>query len=65
MAYDHNMLVEFANCALLLGKWQEGLDACTKLLGNPNLPEEMKESVTKNYQLAKSNLQMYENPVLN
>ncbi len=57
--YDHNMLIEFANCALLLGKFQEGYDACSKLLANPNLPAEYKTQVQANYELARSKLNMY------
>lgn len=54
--YDHQLLIEFANCALLLGKNQEGLDACTKLLANPRLPEAIKPQVLSNYELAKTRL---------
>ena len=52
MAYDYNILTEFANCALLLGKYDEGLDACVKLLANPDLPEDYKGSVAANLQVA-------------
>ncbi len=51
-AYDHAMLIEFTNCALLLGKFKEGFDACSKLLANPNLPSEYKHPVQANYELA-------------
>jgi glycosyltransferase involved in cell wall biosynthesis len=56
MAYDHAILIEYANCALLLGKFKEGLQACNQLLGNPKLPEEFKERVIANRELAKNNL---------
>jgi len=56
MAYEYAMLIEFANCSLLIGKWQEGFDACAKLLSSPKLPEGMKEQVESNYELAKNNL---------
>ncbi len=56
MSYDYAMLIEFANCALLLNKNQEGLDACAKLLANPRLPDEYKAQVTSNYELAKNRL---------
>jgi len=52
-AYDHKTLIEFANCSLLCGKYGEGLEACEKLLNNPNLPEEYKSSVLSNYEFAK------------
>jgi glycosyltransferase involved in cell wall biosynthesis len=52
VAYDHAMLIEFANCALLLGKFQEGLEVCSKLLANPNLPSQYKPQVLANYELA-------------
>ncbi|HSX26994.1 MAG TPA: glycosyltransferase [Chlamydiales bacterium] len=53
---DHALLIEFANCALLLGKWSEGLDACNKLLADPTLPEEYKAPLHSNAQLALTNL---------
>lgn len=55
-AYDHQILVEFANCALLLGRFPEGLSACNELLANPNLPEEMRPLVMSNRQIAQENL---------
>ena len=54
--YDYAILVEVANCALLLGKWQEGLDACYKLLDNPNLPLDIKPRVIANCALAQNRL---------
>ena len=56
VVYDHTLLIEFANCALLLGKFDEGFDACAKLLSNPNLPPEFKASVQSNYELARGKL---------
>ncbi len=56
LTYDYGALVEFANCALLLKRWQEGLDACNKLLVNPSLPEEIRAKVILNYELAKKKL---------
>jgi glycosyltransferase involved in cell wall biosynthesis len=56
VVYDHTLLIEFANCALLLGKFDEGFDACRKLLANPNLPPEFKASVQSNYELARGKL---------
>lgn len=53
MAYDHAIMIEFANCALLLGKFQEGLDACDHLLKNPTLPEAFRSQVVSNQQLAR------------
>ncbi|HEX2580018.1 MAG TPA: glycosyltransferase [Rhabdochlamydiaceae bacterium] len=58
VVYDHTLLIEFANCALLLGKFQEGFDACSKLLANPSLPTEYKASVQANYELAASQLKL-------
>ncbi|GFG73626.1 sulfotransferase [Mycobacterium botniense] len=57
VAYDHMLLIEFANCALLLGKFDEGFEACRKLLANPNLPAEFRAQVQSNYELARKNLQ--------
>ena len=57
-AYDHTMLIEFANCALLLGKFKEGFDACNQLLQNPRLPAEYRPQVQSNYNLALSKLEL-------
>lgn len=54
--YDYALLIEYANCTLLLGRFQEGLQACLKLLGNPNLPAEIREKVLANCEVARSNL---------
>jgi len=51
-AYDYEILIEFANCALLTGRWQEGLDASNELLSNPNLPQKIKGSLISNRELA-------------
>jgi len=56
VVYDHTLLIEFANCALLLGKFDEGFDACHKLLANPNLPAEYRAQVQSNCELARKNL---------
>lgn len=56
-AYDYATDVEFANCALLSGFWQEGLEASKGLLNNPTLPEEHLPSIQSNYELAQSRLQ--------
>jgi glycosyltransferase involved in cell wall biosynthesis len=56
VVYDHTLLIEFANCALLLEKFDEGLDACRKLLANPNLPGEFRAQVQSNYELARRKL---------
>lgn len=52
LPYEYATLVEFANCALLLGKFDEGLEACTKLLANPNIPEDIRPQVISNFNLA-------------
>lgn len=53
MAYDYGILIEFANCSLLLGKFQEGLQACCQLLANPNLPSDIRTQVASNCELAR------------
>lgn len=58
LAYDHTMLIEFAQCALLLGKFKEGFDACNQLLQNPKLPAEYRPRVQSNFNLALSNLEL-------
>lgn len=61
MTYDYAMLIEFANCALLLGKLEEGLQAGLQLLANPNLPAEIKSHVTNNCAFARSALSQIKN----
>lgn len=55
-AYNYEAEVELANCALLLGYWEEGLKASESLNQNPDLPEEYLPSVRANIDLAKKNL---------
>ncbi|WP_293055025.1 sulfotransferase [Mycobacterium sp.] len=62
VVYDHTLLIEFANCALLLEKFDEGLDACDKLLANPNLPSEFRPHVRANYELARKKLASMNRP---
>jgi glycosyltransferase involved in cell wall biosynthesis len=52
LTYDHALLIEFANCALLSGHYQEGLYACTQLLANQNLPSEIRTQVVSNLEFA-------------
>lgn len=59
--YDYVILIEYANCALLLGKFKEGFDACKELLAKPNLPLEYKFSVQANYELALGKLELVKN----
>lgn len=54
--YEQYLLIEFANCSLLLQKYEEGFEACKKLLNQPNLEKEYLEKVKANYKLAKENL---------
>ncbi len=54
--YDYALLIEFANCALLLNRNQEGFEACEKLLINPALPPEYRGAVNDNWNLAKNRL---------
>lgn len=54
LPYEYATLVEFANCALLLGKFDEGLDACIKLLANSNLPQDIRPQVISNFNLAQT-----------
>lgn len=55
-AYDYAIMIEYANCALLLGNFKEGLEACNQLLKNPTLPPEFKNQISSNQQLAMRNL---------
>lgn len=55
ITYDYAILIEYANCALLTGKWKEGLDACNQLLANPRLPSNIRHHVENNRVLALRN----------
>jgi tetratricopeptide (TPR) repeat protein len=55
ITYDYAVLIEYANCALLTGKWREGLDACNQLLSNPKLPSNIRHHVENNRALAMRN----------
>jgi len=55
-AYQYEADIELANCALLLGYWEEGLKISESLAQNPNLPEEYFSSIQANIKLAKNNL---------
>ncbi|MGD2169030.1 MAG: glycosyltransferase [Chlamydiota bacterium] len=54
--YSYAALIEYANCALLLGRFPEGLQACKQLLDYPNLPANIRASVISNYELASKNV---------
>ncbi|HSX03247.1 MAG TPA: glycosyltransferase [Rhabdochlamydiaceae bacterium] len=56
LTYDHQLLIEYANCTLLSGRFQEGLQACLQLLSNPNLPPDIKPHVLANCELATNHL---------
>ncbi len=56
LTYDHQLLIEFANCTLLSGRFQEGLQACCQLLANPHLPADVKPHVQANCELATKQL---------
>jgi glycosyltransferase involved in cell wall biosynthesis len=54
--YDHALLIEHANCALLSGRFQEGLEATIRLLSNPNLPLDIRGPVAANAEYARKQL---------
>lgn len=56
ITYDYGLLIEFANCALLAGRFQEGYDACCQLLANPNLPADIRTHVLNNRSMAQTHL---------
>lgn len=56
LTYDHALLIEYANCTLLSGRFQEGLQACCQLLANPNLPADIKPHVLANCEVATNQL---------
>ncbi|MDB2613567.1 glycosyltransferase [Chlamydiales bacterium] len=56
MTYDYGLLIEFSNCALLLGRLEEGLQACNQLLLNPRLPDEIRTQVIANHDFAQKHV---------
>jgi tetratricopeptide (TPR) repeat protein len=54
--YDYAILIELANCALLMGHFSEGLQASLKLLANPRLPEDIRPLVLGNCEVARVHL---------
>ena len=65
LTYDHALLIEFANCTLLSGRFHEGLQACAKLLANKNLPDQYKNQVIANFELANAKVNEYNMMVQN
>jgi tetratricopeptide (TPR) repeat protein len=55
--YHQHLPIEYANCALLLNRWEEGLQACQKILEIPELSTDIKSQVISNQQLARKNLE--------
>lgn len=50
--YDYGLLLEYSVCAYWIGRYEESLIACQKLLSNQTLPEHVRECVEKNMQFA-------------
>ncbi len=46
--YDFGALFEFSNCAFWVGRYDEAYDACLKLMGIPNLPPDILNTVNAN-----------------
>ena len=53
--YDHAILIEYAQCALLLGRFKEAFTAYQKLLANSNITEDAKKRFMNNYEISKNN----------
>lgn len=58
LIYDHEMMMELVNCAVLLGKYQEAFEATGKLLENPNLPDEHRSVLQDNYKTLQKKLNL-------
>lgn len=56
LVYDYDLLIEYANCALLSERWKEGVDACYQLLNNASLPKENIPLVLSNLKIAQEHL---------
>lgn len=54
--YDYRILIEYANCALLTGRFHEGFKACCQLLEKTTLPLDLKERVASNREFARAQL---------
>lgn len=46
--YDYGLMLEYSICAYWIGKYEESLSACDKLLANKNLPKCIRECAEKN-----------------
>lgn len=53
LVYDYRISLEFAYCALLLGKYEEAFQAYSELLEKTNLPPEIRQIVVKNHEFAR------------
>jgi len=51
--YEYGMLLEYANNCFLLGKVEEGLEVCNRILAKPNVPEDIKRQVISNSDVAR------------
>ncbi|MDE3056198.1 MAG: glycosyltransferase family 2 protein [Verrucomicrobiota bacterium] len=61
LVYEYELLIEYANCALLIGHWEEGLDACNKLLEKIAVPEDNIPHILANRKLALEQLAFLRN----
>jgi glycosyltransferase involved in cell wall biosynthesis/LPS sulfotransferase NodH len=56
--YDYGLLDEFAVNAYWIGRYQDCLDACTRLLREEKMPQAMRERVTKNAEFAAEKIRL-------
>jgi len=61
-AYDHDILIEFTDCAILTRRWEEVLDATAKLIANPKIPPETKSIISANRATIKKTLEQAVQP---
>jgi tetratricopeptide (TPR) repeat protein len=54
--YSYKLLIEFANCALLDGRWQEGLNTSLSLMANKEVLVEYIPAIERNIALARNKL---------
>jgi tetratricopeptide (TPR) repeat protein len=60
VVYEYGALIELANCALLMGDFKHGYEACGTLLANASLPPDIRPHVENNRTLAQTQLEKSE-----
>ncbi len=57
-AYDHDILIEYTDCAILTRRWDDVLEATAKLIANPKIPLQTKSIISANRDTIKKTLHL-------